>query len=152
METQSSPRRLLSQEEYHDLKSIYLERDYKNDLVTIDNIEVIGKHTLRSTLNVKQFTLDKENVFHLSSVTAMALAQQLAIILMLIDLDKTKNDLEFYTTDMSMKMLKPINSKSITLEAKIHSSKIKNGYKIYELSADFQDNSFYIKAVGLVKV
>ena len=78
MKTQAKT--FLSKKKFNSLKSKYLEEDYKNDLLSIDNIEIIDKNTLRTTLKVEKFVLDQENKFHLSAITATAFSQQMGII------------------------------------------------------------------------
>ena len=142
----------LSRTKYNSLKSKYLEKDYKNDLLDVDNIEIVDKNTLKILLKVKKSTLDKEGRFHLSSITALVFSSQFAILNMLLDLNKSDNDIEFYTTECHLKMLKVITSKTISLETKIVSSEVKSGYKFYNLSANFENSSFMFTAVGVVKI
>ena len=143
---------LLSKERYNNLKSKYLDENYKNDSIAIDDIEIVDKNTLRTLLKVKQFTLDKENRFHLSSITALVFFQQLSIVSMLLDLDKPNNDVEFYTTECHLKMSKPITTKVISLETTIVSTKVAKGCKFYNISASFENDSFVFEGLGVVRI
>lgn len=144
--------KILSLEKYNKLRSIYLEQDYKNDKLKIEKIEIIDNLTLRSTLSVTQYTPDLEDKFHLSSVTAFTYSQQMSIIAVLLDLNKETKDKELYLNKVDLKMSRQITKKTISLETKILYSKVRNGYKFYNIENNFEDGSFIFKGTGTIEI
>lgn len=78
--------------------STYLNTGFKQDQFEIVSVE-IDENSLHATVNITDYTMPSDQVFHLSSLTSSRIIQQLAIIYTYASLSSPKNSEIYYLSE-----------------------------------------------------